>query len=107
MLTSYVDPDLIARQIKEFAFTQSLIQQELHGIFGTETLQDMREILELYNIYELGATFDQDNNSGDYVPADHQFKIIKSMIDKEARFLFGQPPTITLEEPDRAQSSVG
>ena len=107
MITSYIDPDLIARQIKEFAFTQSLIQQELHGIFGTETLQDMREILELYNIYEMGATFDQDNNSGDYVPADHQFKIIKSMIDKEARFLFGQPPTITLEDTEAPVKKEG
>lgn len=88
--------ETIARQIKEFAFTQSMIQQELHGIFGSETLRDMREILALYNIYEEGAEFNQDNTSGDYVPAEHRFKIIRGIIDKEARFLFSQPPLITL-----------
>lgn len=98
MIIPYVDKELIARQVKEFTFTQSLIQKELHGIFGSETLRDMKEIIGLYNIYEEGATFDQDNNSGDYVPADHRFKIIRSLIEKEARFLFSQPPTITLED---------
>lgn len=98
MIISYIDQELIARQVKEFAFTQSLIQQELHGIFGSETLRDMKEIIALYNIYEEGASFDQDNNSGDYIPAEHHFKIIRSLIEKEARFLFSQPPTITLED---------
>lgn len=98
MILPYVDPELIARQIREFAFTKSLIQKELHGIFGSETLQDMNEIMGLYNIYEEGAQFDPDNTSGDYVPAEHKFKIIRSLIDKEARFLFSQPPSITLED---------
>lgn len=93
-----LDPELVARQVKNFAFTQSMIQQELHGIFGSETLRDMKEILALYNIYEEGATFDIDSNNGDYVPAEHRFKIIRSIIDKEARFLFSQPPVITLKD---------
>lgn len=92
--------EIIARQMKEFMFTRSIIQQELHGIFGSETLRDMNEILALYNIYEEGASFDQDSNSGDYVPADHHFKTIRAIIDKEARFLFSQPPAITLEDTE-------
>jgi len=108
MIISYIDQELIARQIKEFSFTQSLIQQELHGIFGSETLADMKEILALYNIYEEGAGFDMDNTTGDYVPADHHFKIIRSIIDKEARFLFSQPPVITLEDTqEQARDSDG
>ena len=98
MITDYINTDTIARQVKGFAFTQSMIQQELHGIFGSETLRDMREILALYNIYEEGAGFDLDSQSGDYIPADHHFKIVRSIIDKEARFLFSQPPVITLED---------
>lgn len=108
MIISYIDQELIARQVKEFAFTQSLIQQELHGIFGSETLRDINEILALYNIYEEGASFDQDDNSGDYVPADHHFKTIRAIIDKEARFLFSQPPTITLEDTEgQSRNSEG
>lgn len=102
MIKSY-DKEIIARQVKEFAFTQSLIQQELHGIFGAETLRDMKEILALYNIYEEGADFNVDSSSGDYVPAEHRFKIIRSIIDKEARFLFSQPPVITLEDSETQQ----
>lgn len=88
----------VTQQMKTFAFTQSVIQQELHGLFGSETLKDLREILALYSIYENGAEFDMDTNSNDYVPADHHFKIIKGLIDKEARFLFSHPPVITLED---------
>lgn len=90
--------EVVARQVKEFAFAQSMIQQELHGIFGAETLRDMKEILALYNIYEEGADFTIDSKSGDYVPAEHRFKIIRSIIDKEARFLFSHPPAVTLED---------
>lgn len=103
MITDYINTDTIARQVKGFAFTQSMIQQELHGIFGSETLRDMREILALYNIYEEGAGFDLDSQSGDYIPADHHFKIVRSIIDKEARFLFSQPPVITLEDTQGQQ----
>ena len=100
--------EVIARQTKNFAYTQSLIQQELHGVFGSETLRDLKEILVLYSIYEEGATFDPDSNSGDYTPAVHRFKIIKALIDKEARFLFSQPPVITLEDAEeRKRDSEG
>ena len=98
MELAYVDQDLIIRQAKDFSFTQSLIQQELNGLFGSETLRDLKEIIGLYDIYEQGAAFDPDNQSGDYVPADHRFRQIAALIDKEARFLFSQPPTITLED---------
>lgn len=98
MIIPYVDKELIARQVKEFTFTQSVIQQELSGLFGSETLRDMKEILGLYAIYEVGAEFAPDNQSGDYVPADHHFRQIAALIDKEARFLFSQPPMITLED---------
>lgn len=100
--------EVVARQVKDFAFAQSMIQQELHGIFGAETLRDMHEILALYNIYEEGAEFDQDSNTGDYTPADHHFKIIRAIIDKEARFLFSQPPVVTLEDTqDQSRDSDG
>lgn len=92
--------DRVARQVKNFTFNQTMIQQELSGIFGSETMRDMKEILALYNIYEEGAPFNQDSTSGDYVPAFHKFKIIRAIIDKEARFLFSQPPKITLIDTD-------
>lgn len=95
--------DIISWQVKSFTFTQSMIKQELNGIFGSQVLNDMKELLALYNIYEEGADFDPDNTSGDYIPADHHFKIIRSIIDKEARFLFSQPPTVTLVDTQGQQ----
>lgn len=98
MIVEYVSADVITRQMKEFAYTQSLIQSELNGIFGSETLRDMKEILMLYTIYEKGAEFNPDSTSGDYVPADHKFRQIAALINKEARFMFSKSPTITLED---------
>lgn len=90
--------EYVTQQWQDFNLARSLIQQELSGVFGSETMKDLNEILNLYNIYENGAEFDTEGGNGDYVPAEHRFKIIKSLIDKEARFLFSVPPTITLSD---------
>lgn len=104
-IIDYVNTNAFSRMQREFNFTQSLINQELHGIFGSETRRDLNEILGLYQIYERGAQFDIDNTSGDYIPANHRFRMIASLIDKEARFLFSQPPVISLEDMKQNTSS--
>ena len=97
-IIDFVNEELISQQSKEFTHTQTMIQQELYGIFGSETLRDLKEILALYDIYEIGADFKQDSNSGDYTPANHKFRTAASLIDKEARFMFSEPPVITLQD---------
>lgn len=85
-------------QFQSFNLSQTLIQQELNGIFGSEMLTNLKHILDMYKVYEQGAEFSPEGgNNGDYIPAQHRYKIIKGLIDKEARFLFSVPPTITLE----------
>lgn len=108
MITQYLSKT-VAEQVKDFSIARSLIQAELTGIFGSETMQDLNEILALYQIYEEGTKFDvEGGGDGDYIPAQHRFKTIKSLIDKEARFLFSVPPTITIEdsEPDGNTSRI-
>lgn len=95
---SALSNDVITQQWQDFNLARSLIQQELSGVFGSQTMKDMKEILELYEIYEKGSPFDSEGGNGDYIPSDHKYKTIKSLIDKEARFLFSVPPTITLED---------
>lgn len=95
-----LNSEYVTQQWQDFNLARSLIQQELSGVFGSETMKDLNEILNLYNIYENGAEFDVEGGNGDYVPAEHHFKIIKSLIDKEARFLFSVPPTITLSDTE-------
>ena len=50
-------------------FPQGLISVELEGLYGSAILQDMKEIISLYDIYEKGAEFARDLNA-DYTPAD-------------------------------------
>lgn len=95
---SALSNDVITQQWQDFNLARSLIQQELSGVFGSQTMKDLKEILELYEIYEKGSPFDSEGGNGDYIPSDHKYKTIKSLIDKEARFLFSVPPTITLED---------
>ena len=84
-------------QMQGYNLTQALINQELTGVFNTQTLRDMQDILKMYNIYFEGSSFTKDKNNGqDYTPADWHAKKIKMLIDKEARFLFSEPPDITL-----------
>ena len=85
-------------QMQGYNLTRALINQELTGVFNTQTLRDMRDILEKYQIYFQGSGFQADKGSGDYVPANWHAKKIKMLIDKEARFLFSEPPDITLTD---------
>lgn len=69
----------------------SLIQGELEGLYGTNVLADMYETIQLYNVYEHGASYTQDKNL-DYTPADLRYKTTRSLLDKEVRFLFSKSP---------------
>lgn len=73
----------------------NLIRAELDGLYGSSVLQDMGEIIKLYEVYEHGADFNPENTK-DYVPAELHYKIIRGIIDKEARWLFSKAPDITV-----------
>ena len=75
-----------------------LIKAELEGLYGSNVLQDMRNIISLYDIYENGAEFPKDVNK-DFTPADLRFKLAKSIINKMARFLFSKSPDIYVDTP--------
>lgn len=70
---------------------RNLITEELSGIYGNQVLADMGRIINYYNIYDNGTDFPVSADS-DYVPAKLKYKKIRSLIDKEARFLFAKPP---------------
>lgn len=85
-------------QMQGYNIARALINQELTGIFNSQTLQDMQNVLEMYRIYFQGSEFTSDKGSGDYSPANWHAKKIKMLIDKEARFLFSEPPDIALSD---------
>lgn len=50
--------------------------------------KELLNIKQNYLDYKKGAEFYPEGSSGDYVPSNIHFKIAKTLIDKEARFMF-------------------
>lgn len=73
-----------------------LIRTELEGLYGTSVLEDMYEVIKLYDVYENGAPYVQEG-SLDYTPADLRYKTTRSLLDKEARFLFSKAPDFYID----------
>lgn len=59
-----------------------------------DVLAELTEIVKYYKIYRDGASFSCEGSNGDYVPATLKYKMAASLVDKEARFLFAESPTI-------------
>lgn len=74
----------------------ALINAEVGGA-TKDTLDELTEICKYYKVYKKGASFTVEGTNGDYVPAKLKYKMAASLINKEARFLFAEPPDITVE----------
>lgn len=79
-----------------------LINMEVSGA-TKETLDEFTEICKYYRTYKKGAKFVVEGTNNDYVPAKLKYKVAASLINKEARFLFAEPPDIKVE----AKGDVG
>ena len=79
----------------------NMLKAELVGVYGTELLNDLNKIIKCYQVYERGADFNSEG-AKDYTPSDMRFKLAKSLINKEARFMFAQTPSITIRTSDKA-----
>lgn len=76
-------------------FPYKLISAELAGVYGNDVLKDLGEIIKLYDVYDQGADFTTDRTK-DYIPAQLKYKKSSELINKEARFLFSNPPDINV-----------
>lgn len=74
----------------------SLLNAELEGN-ASDTLKEFGEIMEYYKIYKKGVKFESEGTGGHYVAAQLKYKKAATLINKEARFLFGQKPDINIE----------
>ena len=75
---------------------QNIIQAELGGLYGSEVIREMNEIIKLYDIYE-GPGQNWNIDEQDYTPTKKKTNYIKKLIKEEARFLFGKAPTFTVK----------
>ena len=74
----------------------ALINAEVEGSVK-DTLAELTQICKYYQIYKDGAKFNVEGTNGDYVPSQLKYRIAASLINKEARFLYAEPPDITIE----------
>src|SRR5574344_1966214 len=74
----------------------ALINAEIAGA-AKDTLDELTQICKYYKVYKKGASFTVEGTNGDYIPAKLKYKMAASLINKEARFLFAEPPDITVE----------
>ena len=83
----------------------NMIREELEGLYGTTVLRDMKEIISLYEVYERGAAYTPEG-SLDYVPADLRYKMTRSLVDKEVRFLFSKTPEFFVDTVSREAATI-
>lgn len=74
----------------------NIINAELAGLYGSEVIKEMNEIIRLYDIYD-GPGQNWIIDEQDYTPTKKKTNYIKKLIKEEARFLFGKAPTFTVK----------
>lgn len=61
---------------------------------------EFNEINKFYRIYKRGKNFIAEGSNADYIPSNLKYKKSAMIINKEARFLFSNPPTFNVNEDD-------
>lgn len=84
----------------------SMIQAEIEGLYGSAVVSEMSQIIKLYNVYERGAPFSGDVSKKDYIPANLKSKQIRSLINKQARFMFSKKPDIVVNPLDVTEAAA-
>lgn len=67
------------------------------GVGAEEFISELGRICFYYKVYRMGKEFNVEGTNGDYVPAQLKYKMTASLINKQARFLFAEHPTISIE----------
>ena len=84
----------------------NIINAELGGLYGSEVIKEINEIIKLYEIYE-GPGQDWNAEEQDYTPTKKKTNYIKKLIKEESRFLFGKTPIFTIKsERDTDEEKV-
>lgn len=85
------------------AYTQIpyfLMDEEFSSSVIKEYKNDFQQIARFYTIYKKGNSFVTEASNGDYLPSDLRYKKSAMIINKEARFLFSNPPTFNVNQED-------
>lgn len=77
-----------------------IIEDDLQELGQTDYVSEVAEINSYYEAYEKGMDFNTEGANGEYIPSDVKFKKAATIINKEARFLFANPPTFNINVDD-------
>ena len=78
----------------------SVIADDLSSTQKEAYRAEMQEIVNLYTAYKKGESFLTEGSNSNYIPSDLRYKKAASIINKEARFLFANPPTFNINIDD-------
>lgn len=87
------------------SFPYFVLKNEIKTGYNLYT-RELLEIKQNYLDYKKGAEFYTEGSSGDYQPSNIRFKIAKTLIDKEARFMFSQTPDVTIQSVDTNEEQM-
>lgn len=74
----------------------AVISEDIAQYKRNDFFAELGEIIGLYNVYKSGAKLQTEGSNGDYAPSNIRYKKIKTLVDKEARFLFSKTPDIVI-----------
>lgn len=77
-----------------------IIEEELEELNREEYQNEASEINKLYAKYKEGVEFTTEGSNADYIPSQVKFKKAANILNKEARFLFANPPTFNVNLND-------
>jgi hypothetical protein len=77
-----------------------IIADDLQELGQQDYVDEVAEINNYYAAYEDGMEFNTEGTNGEYVPSKIRFKKAASILNKEARFLFSNPPTFNVNIDD-------
>ncbi len=77
-----------------------IINAEVDGLYGKKVLEDMGQIIALYDFYEGKGQDWETAHDLDYTPTKLRTNLCKKLIKREARFMFGRTPEIRICSDD-------
>lgn len=77
-----------------------LFDEEVGETVRKDFFSEFSHIIWLYNVYKMGMKFMPEGSNADYVPSKLRFRKAAMIMNKEARFLFSNPPTFNVNRND-------
>lgn len=77
-----------------------LFEEEVGESVRKDFFEEFSYIMWLYHVYETGMKFTPEGSNADYIPSRLHYRKASIIINKEARFLFSNPPTFNVNRND-------